>query len=433
MIKRVKKIMTAALVTAMTFSLAACSSNKSADNSSGESGPIKLTMWHQSVGDTDPTAKLLVEAVDQWNKDHPNIIVEQDGVTGEQYKTKIKTALAADEAPDIEYMWGGSFVGPYIEAGNMLPIDQYITPEIKDKLIKGTIDGCVVKGKTYSLPMYTFIASLYCNKELFDKAGAKIPTTYDELLDAVKKLRAANITPIALGEKDRWPGMYWFDIMAMRQAGNSAVMAAMKDPSKFKSPEFVAAAKKMQELADAGAFNDSMFSMSYDEMLGAFTGGNSAMMFQANWVTSPIDDPSAATSGKVVAVPFPLFKDGAGKITEFYGGGVDGFYVNANTKHPKEAVEFLSYLSEKIGKEGYLANAGLACWDTKDLDTSKLSPLTKQAADLMATGTSYVTWWDNILPATSAETHKNAIAELLGKKITPEQFCDEMSKVESAK
>lgn len=431
--RHVVKIITATLVSAMAFSFTACSSSKSVNSSDGGNGTIKLAMWHQSVGDTDPTSKLLKDAVEQWNKEHPDIIVEEDGVTGEQYKTKIKTAIAANEGPDIEYMYGGSFVKPYIQSGNMLALDEYLTQDIKDKLVKGTINGCVVDGKTYSLPMYSFIASLYCNKELFDKAGAKIPTTYDELLDAVKKLRSANITPIALGEKDRWPGMYWFDIFAMRQAGNDAATAALKDPSKFNSPEFVEAAKKIQEMADDGAFNDNMFSMSYDEMLGAFTGGNSAMMFQANWVNSPIEDKSAASSGKTVAVPFPLFKDGAGKATEFYGGGVDGFYVNANTKHPKEAAQFLIYLSEKIGKEGYLANAGLPCWDTKGLDTSTVSDLTKKSAELMATGTSFINWWDNILPADSSETHKNLIAELLGKKITPEEFCNKMSKVEGEK
>ena len=330
-------------------------------------------------------------------------------------------------------MWGGSFVQPYIKAGNLMPIDEYLEDGVKDKLVKGTIDGCTYNGKTYSLPMYSFIASLYCNKELFDKAGAKIPTTYEELLDAVKKLRAAGITPIALGEKDRWPGMYWFDILAMRQAGHAKTMEALKDPSKFNSPEFVEAARKMQELADAGAFNDSMFSMSYDEMLGAFTGGNCAMMYQANWVNSPIQDDGAATKGKVTSVAFPVFKDGAGKAEEFSGGGQDSYYVNADTKHPKEAVEFLTYLSERLGKEGYLADAGLPCWKTDGLDTSKVSELTKQSSDLMATGTSFITWWDNILPADSAETHKNLIAELLGKKITPEEFCEKMSKVEAAK
>ena len=31
--------------------------------------------------------------------------------------------------------------------------------------------------------------TLFCNKTMFDKAGATLPTTYDELVDAVKKLK----------------------------------------------------------------------------------------------------------------------------------------------------------------------------------------------------------------------------------------------------
>lgn len=450
--KTVMKFLSVMLLGTMIASLAGCapSDNTSSSGNAGEqtvsekaaedkpadekaaSEPIKLTVWHQSVAETDPATKLIKEAVAEWNAAHPDIIVEEDGVTGEQYKTKIKTAIAANEGPDLSYMWGGSFVEPYVKAGNMLPIDEYLTDDIKSKLVPGTIEGCVFDGKTYSLPSTTFIASLYCNTELFEKAGAKLPTTYDELLDAAAKLEAAGITPIVLGEKDRWPGMYWFDIIAMRQAGNEACMAAMKDPAKFDSPEFVAAAKKIQQLAEVGAFNDSMFSMSYDEMIGAFTQGKAAMLFQANWVNAAIEDPSAATSGKVTAVAFPLFTDGAGKVTEFYGGGVDGYYINANTEHPKEAAEFLIYLSEKMDRGTYLANSGLPCWDTTGLDTSSLIPLTKQAAELMSTATSFIKWWDNILPAESSEVHKDLIAQLLAKKITPEEFCKEMAKVKGA-
>ncbi|WP_069999223.1 extracellular solute-binding protein [Cellulosilyticum sp. I15G10I2] len=445
--KTVMKLLSVLLLGTMMASSAGCAQSESTSSSGDASNqtvsekatdekpasePIKLTVWHQSVAETDPASKLIKDAIAEWNAANPNVIVEEDGVTGEQYKTKIKTAIAANEGPDLSYMWGGSFVEPYVKAGNMLAIDEYLTDDIKSKLVPGTINGCVFDGKTYSLPSTTFIASLYCNTELFEKAGAKIPTTYNELLEAVAKLKAANITPIVLGEKDRWPGMYWFDIIAMRQAGNEASMAAMKDPAKFDSPEFVEAARKMQELVDAGAFNDSMFSMSYDEMIGAFTQGKGAMLFQANWVNAAIEDPSAATSGKVVAVPFPIFEDGAGNVTEFYGGGVDGYYINANTKHPKEAAEFLIYLSEKMDQGTYLANSGLPCWDTTGLDTSSLIPLTKQAAELMSTATSFIKWWDNILPAESSEVHKDLIAQLLAKKITPEVFSQEMAKVKGA-
>ncbi|WP_308415513.1 extracellular solute-binding protein [Sporanaerobium hydrogeniformans] len=218
-------------------------------------------------------------------------------------------------------------------------------------------------------------------------------------------------------------------MISARQAGNAAVMEAFKDTSKFNSEPFIKAAEKMQELVKIGAFNESMLSMSYSEMVDGFAAGQGAMIFQANWVHPTFEDAEAVTNGKVKAIAFPVFEDGVGTATEFSGGGTDGYYINASTEHPKEVAEYLAYLSEKIGREGYLDNAGLACWDISGLDTSSVSTLAKESAQLMETGTSYITWWDNILPADSSENYKNLVAELLALKITPEQFAERMGKL----
>ena len=210
---------------------------------------ITITIWHQSVADTDPVKKIIEESVTEYHELHPNVTIVQDGVTGEQYKTKIKTAFVAGEAPDISYMFsGGSFVKPYIDAGYLLPIDEYLSQDTKSKVLPGTLDGCTFDGKVYTLPTITFLANLYCNTEMFDAAGAKIPTNWDELLDAVDKLNAAGYTPILMGEKDRWPGMYWYDIISARTASNAAIVEAFGDPSKFNSEGFVMGAEKLQEL-----------------------------------------------------------------------------------------------------------------------------------------------------------------------------------------
>lgn len=425
-----KRTLGIALAVGMAGSIAACSSNSSNESKSNESGSIRLTLWDQSVGNTDPSAKLLPQIIEKWNSEHPDIQIDRTGTTGEQYKTKIKTSIAAGESPDIFYgMGGGSFMEPYIKSGNVLEISSYLSDDVKSRMGPGMAEAIENDGKIYTLPVYTHIANLYVNTELFDKAGAKLPTTYSELLDAIDKLKAAGITPALIGEKDRWPGMYWYDIIAMRQAGNDQVMEAFKDPSKWNSPDFVAAAAKMQDLAKAGAFNSSMFSMSYDEMLGAFNAGSGAMMVQANWVNAGIEDPSSAVKGKVKVIPFPVFEDGKGKGTEIFGGAVDGFYISNNTKHPKETVEFLMYLSEQLGTQGYLAGAGLPSWNIDGLDTSSLSSLDLSSAEIMKTATSFIAWWDNILPADSAESHKNLIALLLAGDITPEEFCKQMAQL----
>lgn len=190
-----KKSASLILTLGIVSSLAACSSGSSGGAQGESDGKIKLTLWDQSVGNTDPSAKLLPEIVEKWNSEHPDIQVERTGTTGEQYKTKVKTSIAAGEAPDLFYgMGGGSFMQPYIKSGNVLEISSYLTDDIKERMGPGMAEAINMDGKIYTLPVYTHIANLYVNTELFEQAGAKVPTTYNELLDAVTKLKAAGIT-----------------------------------------------------------------------------------------------------------------------------------------------------------------------------------------------------------------------------------------------
>lgn len=399
--------------------------------SAEEAEEVTITIWHQSVADTDPVKKIIEDSVTEYHELHPNVTIVQDGVTGEQYKTKIKTAFAAGEAPDISYMFsGGSFVKPYIDAGYLLPIDEYLSEDTLTKVLPGTIEQATFNDTIYSLPTITFLANLYCNTEMFEAAGAEIPTTWDELLVACEKLNAAGYTPILMGEKDRWPGMYWYDIIAARTAGNAAIEEAFGDPTKFNTEPFIEAAAKLQELVNVGAFNDNMMSMSYDEMVEGFAAGQGAMIYQANWIHPSLQAETAATNGKVTCVAFPVIEGMAGDITEFSGGTTDGYYINANCEHPEEAVAYLEYLSEKIGIVGYQQGAGLPCWNPEGVDVSNLSVLDKESAALMETGTSYIGWWDNVLTAEDSETYKDLLAQLMALKITPEEFCESMAKLQ---
>lgn len=58
---------------------------------------ITLTIWHQSVADTDPVKKIIEDSVEEYRELHPNVTIEQDGVTGEQYKTKSRQHLQQEK------------------------------------------------------------------------------------------------------------------------------------------------------------------------------------------------------------------------------------------------------------------------------------------------------------------------------------------------
>ena len=46
---------------------------------------------------------------------------------------------------------------------------------------------------------------VFYNKELFEKNGLKVPTTWSEMMDVSKKLQDSGVAPFTLAGKDVWP------------------------------------------------------------------------------------------------------------------------------------------------------------------------------------------------------------------------------------
>ena len=64
--------------------------------------------------------------------------------------------------------------------------------------------------------------------------------TWDGFLAGVKKLKAAGITPIALGAKDKWPAHFWWSKLVVRLAGKDEFNAAAAGKGDgFAGPDFV--------------------------------------------------------------------------------------------------------------------------------------------------------------------------------------------------
>ncbi len=63
------------------------------------------------------------------------------------------------------------------------------------------------------------IEGIWYNKTLFTQAGITAPPkTFAELNDAVTKLKAINVTLIAVGAGDKWPAAHWWYNFALGPA-----------------------------------------------------------------------------------------------------------------------------------------------------------------------------------------------------------------------
>lgn len=420
--KRTRIIGTLLLVLVVCFSLAAQAAPKT----------VTLKFWHLWTTPAEANKEAIDKVLALWAKENPNIKIEVDAVENETYKTKIKTAIAANEAPDVFFTWGGGFSKPFIDAGKLLNLNPYLK-DINSRLVGGSLTYLTVNKKVYSLPFSLWAGIMYYNKELFDKYNVKIPETFNEMLAAVKVFRDKGIVPIEVGEKDRWPGMFYQNILAIRTAGAKLTNNALDKKASFDQPAFVQSAALLEQLVKAKAFADGCLGISRDESEANFRLGKAAMYYNGSWVAGSFNPKEApAIVGKITCRNFPVVTGAKGDPNGFMGGAIDSFAVNANTKYKAQAVKFAKFVAEHQAQIGYQLGALLPAWKV-EVDESKLPALTVEISKLVKGSTGFVLAWDTFLEGADADVHKNLVQEIFAGVTGPEKFAKEMQKLNDKK
>lgn len=143
----------------------------------------------------------------QWIKDNLNINLEVS--TYSDYETKMNTLVAANELPDIFYLWGN--VNDLVGTGSLLElsdlIDQY-APNIKADYEKiPALARCKVDGGIYTLSQIRRDenydqGSVPCIRtDLLEAQGLEIPATWEELYEVLSTLSTAYPDSIAYGTR----------------------------------------------------------------------------------------------------------------------------------------------------------------------------------------------------------------------------------------
>ncbi|BBF45021.1 maltose/maltodextrin ABC transporter, substrate binding periplasmic protein MalE [Lachnospiraceae bacterium KM106-2] len=430
--KSIKKLAALVLAGAMTLSLVACGGSDKDSKTTGSSGSksnekVTLHVWHQWSNDTNELKKYYDKAVAEYEKKNPNVKIESQTLDTEAYKTKIAAEFAGSASGiDVFYYWGAGMARKLVKADKLLPLDDYITDDVKAKVLPGSTAAFEFDGKTYSLPSFSWYMTLFCNKDLFDKAGAKIPTTYAELLDASKKIaKLDGITPFASGAKDGWNAAFVYQALALREVGAAGVNKMLSKETPFSEKGYKEAAEKVTELYKAGAFGKNPLEQSNDDANSAFISGKAGMRLMGSWFANQVYTDKTATIDpkNVVACKIPMI-EGKGADTDYCGGYVESFWVNKATENKKEAAKFAIYINEKMGNAAYETGSGFTGWNDK-CDESKLNPLFIQIKDLLSKGKDGVLAWDTSLDSNPATVHNEQVQTLFAPGADANSFIQE--------
>jgi raffinose/stachyose/melibiose transport system substrate-binding protein len=324
-----------------------------------EAKPVTINWWHIT---TAAEGKALWQKLaDEYMAAHPNVKIEITVLENEAFKAKLTTVMQSGDPPDIFQSWGGGTFNEQARAGLLKDITADLDADggaWRDTFAPGALGVFSYQDKYYGVPWDMGMVGVWYNKALFEKAGiTNPPTTWTEFLAAVKALKAAGITPIALGEGDKWPGMHIWSYLVTRLAGKAGFEAAASRTGSFTDQAFVDAGKKLQELIALEPFQDGFLGATHDDMQAAFGNSKAAMEITGQWAPSVQKDKSADGKGvgdNLGFFAFPMVEGGAGDPADAVGGG-NGFALGKNA--PAEAVDFVKYLS-RVESQVQLAAAG---------------------------------------------------------------------------
>ncbi|MBN2354170.1 MAG: extracellular solute-binding protein [Spirochaetales bacterium] len=382
-----------------------------------DNAPVTIDFWHLDIRDEHQT--VWRDICDDFMKSHPNVAIRITVLENEAFKSKLATVMQAGTPPDIFRSWGGNCMIPYAEAGLLRDIsEEYATWPVR---ISAT-DVFRYKGKLYGLPYDMGCVGMWYNKELLERAGyTSFPPTWDGFLELVRKLKEAGITPIALGEGDKWPGHFWWVYLAMRIGGRAAFDRVISGEGFFYDETWVRAGEMLKELVDLQPFQKGFLADHYDSAEALMGDGEAAMTLMGHWspgVSAACSRDKRGLGDKMGFASFPAVEYGAGAITDCMGGG-NGLVLGGDA--PDEAVEFLKYLtSAEI--QTRIASSRLGGIPTVPGAEAALDdPNLAAVAEAVAAAGYLQLYYDQYLPPPVGTAILDGTQLMFAGKITPEQ------------
>jgi raffinose/stachyose/melibiose transport system substrate-binding protein len=193
----------------------------------------------------------------------------------------------------------------------------------------------------------------------------------------------------------------------------------------FTDPGYVKALQMLLDLNKKGYFMKDVNSTTHDMAKQLFFAGKGAIMYVE---LEEFPDVEKAMSGNWGFFPMPFIADGKGN-QNYITGAPDGFIVSSKTKHPKEAMAFLKFLTSKENALKLVKKLG---WPSPIDGATNPDTALKQVAegvDYMKKAEGMAEWLDTDVNAKVADVYLSNLQLLLDGSKTPEQIMKEVQKV----
>ncbi len=409
---------------------AADSSSETTDTASteapaadGEVQEITWMFWDDLNATEDLISKGYADVIDRFNTEYAGQYHVTPITTNlEEYYPKLNALVASGDVPDVFIVSPGPNLTDYVEPGVAAPLDSYLADGWKDTFTSDAVfSQQTYDGQIYAVPLNIAAACCFYNTEMFEAAGAKVPTNWSEMLDACEKLQAAGYTPITISAGTAW----CLSMVAGYLCESKGVdLAAIADGSDtWENGKLEAAATDLVELSKyfqktaAGDTNDVATANFYNE--------EAAILIQGSWAIGQINGENPDFESKCGVFQFPGVERVIAKS--------DSLAMSSTSKCPEACVALMKMFTDDTAQK-YTAEVGGKIPVTNvEYDANVAPAQLAYVMDVFGNAKGTFGFYNESMPSTEAGAHfdDDMVAVFLGD-MTPAEAATDMEEFYAA-
>ncbi|BAJ62212.1 ABC transporter substrate-binding protein [Anaerolinea thermophila] len=294
------------------------------------------------------------------------------GGAGTNARAVLATRLQSGDPPDS---WQGhagqELIGTYVAGNQIQPLNDLYESEGWLKVMPQTLIPLISQdGKIYSVPVNIHRANvLWYNPKILEDNKIAVPTTIDEWFAAMDKLKAAGVTPLALGEQ--WTKMHLLETILLGTLGAEKYNGLWNGTTDWGSAEVKTALENFQK-AMTYANTDSA-SLSWQDAAQLVVNGDAAFNVMGDWAEGYFRELGKKPKVDYGWAPVP----GSVGVFQFLS---DSFVLAVGAPDPEAAVAWLKVAGSKEGQEAFNPVKGSICART-DCDKALFGEYLQSAMD----------------------------------------------------
>lgn len=353
----------------LSLALSACGAKKS--------NQVEVFSWWTGGGE----AAGLEAMIKVFKAQNPNIEFINAAVAGgagTNARAVLATRLQAGDPPDS---WQGhagqELIGTYVAGKQIKPLNDLYDAEGWLKVMPKTLIPLISKdGNIYSVPVNIHRANvLWYNPKVLTANNVAVPTTIEEWFAAMDTLKAAGVTPLALGEQ--WTKMHLLETVLLGTLGADKYNGLWDGSTDWGSAEVkTALANYAKALTYA---NSDSASLSWQDASQLVINGDAAFNVMGDWAEGYFRELGKTPKTDYGWAPTP----GSVGVFQFLS---DSFVLAVGAPHPDAAVAWLKIAGSKAGQEAFNPVKGSICART-DCDKALFGEYLQSAMDAWASNT----------------------------------------------